>query len=107
MFEQLQKPKTRQVHSGHVRGNVAAKKNYARGRGSEYPPSSRVRQPHSQAPLPMISTRVWQAGSVRDQEFSLAELVADGDKEQKNWDCRDYFPKHVVAARQNVSQTFP
>ena len=40
------------------------------------------------------------------QEFLLAELIADDDKEQKNWDCRDYFPEHFAAARQNVSQTF-
>ena len=26
MFEQLQQPKTRQVHNGHARGSVAAKK---------------------------------------------------------------------------------
>ena len=41
MFEQLQQPKTWQVHSGHARGNVAAKKNYARGTRRDYPPSSR------------------------------------------------------------------
>ena len=29
------------------------KKNYARGRGREYSPSSRIPQPHSQVPLPM------------------------------------------------------
>ena len=47
MFELLQQPKTKQVHSGHARGNVAAKKNYARGTRREYPPSSRVQQPRS------------------------------------------------------------
>ena len=32
----------RQGYSDHARGNVAAKKNYARGRGRKYPPFSRA-----------------------------------------------------------------
>lgn len=53
------------------------KKKYARGRGREYPPSSRVPQPRSQAPWP-------PPHDFLDQEFLPAELIADDDKEQKN-----------------------
>ena len=34
-------------------GSAKKKKNYTRGRGREYSPSSRVPQPRSQVPLPM------------------------------------------------------
>ena len=81
----------RQVHSGHTRVNVAGKKLRARKgtRESSFLEGTATSFP---GPAPHDFHTCLRRGLSPDQKFSLAELIADDDKEQKNWGLSGLFP---------------
>ena len=88
----------RQVHSGHKRVNVAGKKS-TREEGD-----ASILLPRGYRNLVLRPRSPWFPHVSDTQVKSLITNFRWPNK--RTGDCRDYFPEHVAAARQNVSQTF-